>query len=545
MPSIQDRSFDPSPPLDTPPRVPLAAGPHTRGTHGRPASDGELIAAARTGDTAAYGELFQRHENAVRRIARCVRRRSIEDLVLSAYTRGFDALRSSNGPTTAFRAYLLGLVMADETTHECRAIESQTLTDHYERSSQPYRLTADPVAHDGSEVLPGADCVLETYAAMQEEWQLLLWHGDVEGEQPAQLALLLGCTTEEAFAARRRARGALRQFTASQYLGAARPGRCRYVVDRLAGFMNDELDVRDSARVDGHLDRCENCAGLLLQLRTIDDHLPGILARSVLGPYAEGYLDRSVLPRPGGVRFRRLLQRGHGVATAGIGAALGVVLAVLGVNAMLDSLGGAASNPPGEAWSSGDMPRPGAAAMSSSTPAPAVDNDSPGNRPAGGGQTGGTDSNRARGPEPFGGALGIPSLLPAITEPPLTEPDSRTPADRSEKPGSPDPTPTGGQTTRDPSEPPSDEPTTPPTDGPTDEPTTPPTDSPTSPPTDTPTNEPTSPSPSPTAGPTADPTQEPTSTPTSPSPSSTPTGEPEHGTIDPPARSSDRQVLLV
>ena len=70
--------------------------------------DAELIAAVRGGDVDAYGELFARHVDAARRLARQIAGPSdADDLVSDAFTKVLLVLQRGGGPDLAFRAYLL------------------------------------------------------------------------------------------------------------------------------------------------------------------------------------------------------------------------------------------------------------------------------------------------------------------------------------------------------------------------------------------------------------------------------------------------------
>ena len=74
-------------------------------------SDAELISRVRGGDVAAYGELFSRHVDAARRLARqLVRGPDADDLVSDAFAKVLGVLQGGGGPDVAFRAYLLTAV---------------------------------------------------------------------------------------------------------------------------------------------------------------------------------------------------------------------------------------------------------------------------------------------------------------------------------------------------------------------------------------------------------------------------------------------------
>lgn len=73
-----------------------------------PSPDPELIAAVRGGDLDAHGELFVRHADAARRLARRLGYAAdADDLVADAFERVLMVLRRGVGPDVAFRPSLL------------------------------------------------------------------------------------------------------------------------------------------------------------------------------------------------------------------------------------------------------------------------------------------------------------------------------------------------------------------------------------------------------------------------------------------------------
>ena len=71
--------------------------------------DRDLLARVREGDDSAYGELFSRHADAIRRFSlRHVREAAeADDLTAEAFFRMLQAIRRGSGPTDHVRTYLL------------------------------------------------------------------------------------------------------------------------------------------------------------------------------------------------------------------------------------------------------------------------------------------------------------------------------------------------------------------------------------------------------------------------------------------------------
>ena len=95
-------------------------------------SDAELIAQVRGGDKDAFGELYARHVDAGRRLARQLLRGSdADDLVSEAFTKVMTLLQSGHGPDVAFRAYLLTAIRrlhVDRVRGEARLTTSDDMT---------------------------------------------------------------------------------------------------------------------------------------------------------------------------------------------------------------------------------------------------------------------------------------------------------------------------------------------------------------------------------------------------------------------------------
>ena len=505
-----------------------------------PASDAELIQASRAGDTTAYGTLFARHEHALRRMSECLLGRTAEDLVLFAYTHGFDELRGGDGPSDAIRPFLLRAMMrhcADADTEATGSVpgpaENQTLHDLYEQSNQAYRLVARntyPVSvsapqpeHDSDaddeEQRAALDAavnvaVLTMYEDLADDWRLVIWHGEVEEERPEALAMLLGIRTEDAYVLRHRARHTMRQFALSQYLASTRPARCRYAVDRLDSYDRDELEPLEGERVAGHLNECTECAMLYEQVRAIASRLPEIVAGGLLGEHTETYLHRSTRRRrPGGwaaarlTRLRAALRhRNRGHALSAFGVASSVLVAMVGGVLVFQPDVSLRPTPALDTaeWTPWDFPvGPSSYDISTDRDGSGADSEAPGHRarpnPGTPGDSGGGSwfSDGDSGGEQEGDRRpGTPSS-PSVPSNPSDPSDPSTPPDPPSPTTPPDdPTPTS---------PPSDDPTVPPSDPPTDDPTDQPTDPPSDPPTDPPTDDPTTPptdTPSPTGSPT-------------------------------------------
>jgi RNA polymerase sigma factor (sigma-70 family) len=289
---------------------------------GAPA-DADLIQAVRDGDVDAFGDLFSRHVDAARRLGRqLVPAADVDDLVGEAFEKVLDALRHGGGPDIAFRAYLLTTLRRLHVDQERAAARLRT-TDDLGASDDGVPVLGTAVA--GFENRAAA----EAFASLPEQWRTVLWHTEVEGQEPAEVAPLLGMSPHAVSALAHRAREGLRAAFLARHAPAAATDECRWTHAHLGAYVRGETSRRDTATVEEHLRECRPCTALHLELRDIDSDLGGLIAPLLLGPAAAGYLGAtSTAPAGGGL----LLGRGRawiGTHSRVVGVTAGVAAATI------------------------------------------------------------------------------------------------------------------------------------------------------------------------------------------------------------------------
>ena len=245
--------------------------------------DAELISAVRGGDVDAYGELFGRHVDAARRLARQLTTAAdADDLVSDAFAKVLVVLKSGGGPDLAFRAYLLTAVRRLH-VDRIRATSRLHTTDDMEAFDPgvPFRDTAV----EGFENAAAA----RAFASLPERWQLVLWHTEVEGQKPAEVATLLGISANSVSALAYRAREGLRQAFLTMHARELEDDACRWTHQNLGAYIRDGISRRDAAKVEAHLAECRPCTGVYLELTEVNSNLSGILAPLLLGGLAAAY----------------------------------------------------------------------------------------------------------------------------------------------------------------------------------------------------------------------------------------------------------------
>ncbi|MEV4252867.1 sigma-70 family RNA polymerase sigma factor [Spirillospora sp. NPDC049652] len=188
------------------------ADPSGRGSE---SSDAALIARIREGDLTAYGSLYERHVAAARGLAHhLVEGDAADDAVQEAFAKILDALRRGGGPRSGFRPYLLTAVR--------RTVYDRYRGDKRLQSTDQIELF-DPGTPFVDPALEGLErsMIVRAFRSLPERWQDVLWHTEVEGEKPADVAPLLGLTANGVAALAYRAREGLRQAYLQMHVAAS------------------------------------------------------------------------------------------------------------------------------------------------------------------------------------------------------------------------------------------------------------------------------------------------------------------------------------
>ncbi|MFC5063693.1 sigma-70 family RNA polymerase sigma factor [Actinomycetospora atypica] len=271
-----------------------AAGAGSPGDPDAP-SDADLLEVIRGrpadhASTVAFGTLYGRHRDAARALARQLARSpsDADDLVSAAFARLLEILRAGGGPTEAFRAYLLTSLrhLAYDRTRAERRLDltedmGEVIGVDPDRTIVPF---ADPAVAGLERSLAA-----RAFATLPERWQAVLWHLEVEGDSPADIAPLFGLTPNAVSALGYRAREGLRQAYLQEHLAGGSPdgptGRRHTETEaRLGAYTRGGLSRRDAAKVEEHLRECAECRALAAELREVNS---GIV-RSAIGPLVLG-----------------------------------------------------------------------------------------------------------------------------------------------------------------------------------------------------------------------------------------------------------------
>lgn len=287
-------------------------------------SDEMLIARSRVGDSHAYATLYERHRAAALAAARCLTRSSsdADDVVSESFARVLNVLRGGKGPLSAFRPYLMTVVRNTvyERTRRSRETPSDLISD-----------VADFATANAADRDAEARIARGAFESLPERWQLILWHTEVEGRSPADVAPLLGLAPNSVAALAYRAREGLRQAYLQAHIGTQRDLQCRTFGATFSAYIRDSMPARERAAVDTHLAVCEPCRITLDELRPTNERLRVLLISAFLGVPAATYLDELGKSADAGTRAHTAGQRGR-VARMVIGTTVGVAVVLGGVS---------------------------------------------------------------------------------------------------------------------------------------------------------------------------------------------------------------------
>lgn len=223
----------------------------------------ELIALVRSDHPDAFAALYDRYAYSAHRLARHLGMRDeAEDVVSDAFARILDLVKRGKGPVDNFRGYLFTTVRHEAASRaKARARVLPTDDDAAIDTAVPF----DANRLDNFE----RTTIRAAYESLPERWRTVLWHMEVEGYKPQQVAESLDMSPNSVSALVYRARSGLRQAYLDQHVAAAPQDsqRCAATRARLASLVAQTATARDTVKANTHLLECESCRSALDELR--------------------------------------------------------------------------------------------------------------------------------------------------------------------------------------------------------------------------------------------------------------------------------------
>lgn len=185
--------------------VPPASGP--TGPKGPLGAESDLLAGVRAGDSEAMAILYERYREPGLRFVRGVMSgvQEAEDVFHEGFTKAVTAIRNGCGPTDVFGAYLNTSIRSAANTFWMKQGRERPVPDE--------DLDPGPVEEPGLEAalsLFEREKVAAAMRSLPERWRIVLWHAEVLGEPPRDIAPVLGIGANAVSALLIRARAGLR-----------------------------------------------------------------------------------------------------------------------------------------------------------------------------------------------------------------------------------------------------------------------------------------------------------------------------------------------
>ncbi|WP_179297599.1 sigma-70 family RNA polymerase sigma factor [Microbacterium sp. SZ1] len=248
-------------------------------------ADADLVLRTRSGDAAAFGELWRRHYPSGMSVARSITS-SIDpdDLVQESYTRIYQAIIKGGGPNGSFRAYLFTSIR--NTAAAWGRSRRESAIDELDTVADP-----DSTEQATNEALDRS-LTAQAFRSLPSRWQEVLWYTEIEQMKPAEAGPLLGMKAGAVSQLAFRAREGLREAWIQAHLRSAEPGSdCQWTIEHLGAYSRGNLGVRDRKRLDAHLEDCARCMIVAAEAKDVSTRLALVLLPLVLGVTgATGYL---------------------------------------------------------------------------------------------------------------------------------------------------------------------------------------------------------------------------------------------------------------
>jgi len=217
-----------------------------------PASDADLIEAARTGDRAAIDELLARHEQQIYRfgLRMCGDEESAREVLQETMLAAFRHLPGFRGDA-ALSTWLYQIARSF-CIKERRGERPMTALDEHVADPAP---APDRQVH-AREIGVALAKAISSLPAEQREVLVLR---DVEGLRADEAAQVIGIDVGALKSRLHRARIALREALVG-VLDARTTEPCRELAHELSAYAGAEIDQATCAQIEAHLAGCERCA---------------------------------------------------------------------------------------------------------------------------------------------------------------------------------------------------------------------------------------------------------------------------------------------
>ncbi|MFJ8055512.1 sigma-70 family RNA polymerase sigma factor [Streptomyces sp. NPDC096142] len=232
------------------------------------------------GPTAAYARIYAEQQPRLVAYARSLTRNTwvAEDLVAEAHFRVWRRL-SAGHEIDNVPAYLM-------TTVKHLATAAGTAARETPRDLQAEERVGAVPAHvhggDPAEQVSSTDLLVRVLEQLPERWVKALWLAEAEGLPLAAIGPQLGTREGATAVLLHRAREGMRQAFLREQAGAPDDPACQVHWARMPAYVRGGATGRQSERLLGHVDACDDCRARLAALMRANDRLPALVAPALL-----------------------------------------------------------------------------------------------------------------------------------------------------------------------------------------------------------------------------------------------------------------------
>ncbi|MGW3035571.1 sigma-70 family RNA polymerase sigma factor [Streptomyces sp. NPDC001178] len=281
--------------------------------------------------TAAYARIYEEQQPRLVAYARSLTRNAwtAEDLVAEAHFRVWRRLAAGHEIDNV-PAYLMTTVR-HLAIAAGSAVRETPRDPHGEERGE---TDAHPHTDDPAERVSSVDLVVRVLGQLPERWVKALWLAEAEGQPLAAIGPQLGTKEGATAVLLHRAREGMRQAFLRTQTGAPDDPACQVYWARMPAYVRGAATAKQSERLLGHVDACDDCRARLAALMSANDRLPALVGPALL-VFAVGGAGKFLLAFAAGSAGAATAAGGHagllhGVRQAAVGGSKTQVAAAAG-----------------------------------------------------------------------------------------------------------------------------------------------------------------------------------------------------------------------
>ncbi|MBE8477829.1 sigma factor, partial [Streptomyces justiciae] len=300
-----------------------------------------------TASNFSYARMYEEQQPRLVAYARSLTRNSwtAEDLVAEAHFRVWRRLAEGHEIENV-PAYLMTTVRHLASAAAGTAVrETPQDPQSDERGEVPAqtRGCADP-----AEQVSAVDLLVRVLGQLPERWVKALWLAEAEGQPLAAIGPQVGTKDGATAVLLHRAREGMRQAFLRTQTGAPDDPACQVHWARMPAYVRGAATERQSERLLGHVDACDDCRARLAALMSANDRLPALVGPALLVFVAGGagkYVLTAAAAGAAGLKGGGVLEGVRHVTAGGAKAAVAAGAVVAGAAVVILALGPGYSTP--------------------------------------------------------------------------------------------------------------------------------------------------------------------------------------------------------